>query len=81
MTRTGALKAGEHGRRAGSGRLNQRHAIRIRKIFIERMADQLALPSYQWASESAPLLIEREYGITVSVTTADRYLKAWGMSA
>jgi hypothetical protein len=26
-------------------------------------------------------LIEREYGVTVSATTAGRYLKAWGMSA
>ncbi|WP_216673527.1 helix-turn-helix domain-containing protein [Paraburkholderia solitsugae] len=26
-------------------------------------------------------LIEREYGVTVSPTTAGRYHKAWGMSA
>jgi len=76
-----ALRAGKRGRRAGSGRLNHRQAVRIRKMIIERMPDQLALPSYLWTRESVAQLIEREYGITVSATTAGRYLKAWGMSA
>ena len=76
-----ALRAGKRGRRHGSGRLNHRQAVRIRKMIIERMPDQMALPFYLWTRESVTQLIEREYGITVSATTAGRYLKAWGMSA
>ena len=55
--------------------------MRIRKLIIERMPDQLALPFYLWTRESVAQLIEREYGIKVSKWTAGRYLKAWGMSA
>jgi transposase len=76
-----ALRAGKRGRRAGSGRLNHRQAVGIRKMIMERMPDQLALPFYLWTRESVAQLIERQYGITVSATTAGRYLKAWGMSA
>ncbi|CAD6563496.1 IS630 family transposase ISCARN25 [Paraburkholderia sabiae] len=76
-----ALKPGKRGRQPGSGRLNHTQAVRIRKLIIERMPDQLALPFHLWTRESVVQLIEREYGITVSATTAGRYLKAWGMSA
>jgi transposase len=76
-----ALRPGKRGRRPGSGRLNHRQVVRIRRLIIERMPDQLALPFYLWTRESVVQLIEREYGITVSATTAGRYLKAWGMSA
>jgi transposase len=76
-----ALRPGKRGRRPGSGRLNHRQAVRMRRLIIERMPDQLALPFYLWTRESVAQLIEREYGITVSAWTAGRYLKAWGMSA
>ncbi|WP_232451562.1 helix-turn-helix domain-containing protein [Burkholderia ubonensis] len=85
MARDGGLRAlgpGKRGRRrAGSGRLNHRQAVRIRQMIIERMPDQLALPFYLWTHESVAQLIERECGISVSAITAGRYLKAWGMSA
>lgn len=42
------------------------------------MPDQLKLPFYLWTREAVVRLIERKYGITVSQTTAVRYLKAWG---
>jgi transposase len=76
-----ALRPGKRGRRTGSGRLNHTQAVGIRKLIIERMPDQLALPFYLWTRESVVQLIERKYGITVSATTAGRHLKAWGMSA
>ncbi|WP_157380715.1 IS630 family transposase [Burkholderia ubonensis] len=76
-----ALKAGKRGRRPGGGRLIGRQAARIRRLIIERMPDQLALPFYRWTRELVAQLIEREYSITVSKWTASRYLKAWGMSA
>ncbi|MEX3640176.1 IS630 family transposase [Paraburkholderia sp. BR14320] len=55
--------------------------MNIRKLIIERMPDQLALPFYLWTRESVAQLIEQQYGITVSATTAGQYLKTWGMSA
>lgn len=76
-----ALRPGKRGRRPGSGRLSHPQAVRMRKLIIKQMPDQLALPFYLWTRESAAQLIEREYGITMSATTAGRYLKAWGMSA
>ncbi|NPT68986.1 IS630 family transposase [Paraburkholderia sp. RL16-012-BIC-B] len=76
-----ALRPGKRGRRPGSGHLSHPQAVRIRKLIIERMPDQLALPFYLWTRESVAQLIERDYGIKVSKWTAGRYLKAWGMSA
>ncbi|MFT0174758.1 IS630 family transposase [Paraburkholderia mimosarum] len=76
-----ALRSGKRGRRPGSGHLTHRQAVRIRKLIIERMPDQLSMPFYLWTRESVAQLIERQYGITVSKWTAGRYLKAWGVSA
>ncbi|WP_125483317.1 IS630 family transposase, partial [Caballeronia choica] len=76
-----ALRPAKRGRRPGSGHLSHRQAVRIRKLIIERMPDQLALPFYLWTRGSVAQLIEREHGIKVSKWTAGRYLKAWGMSA
>ena len=46
-----ALRLGKRGRQPGSGRLNHTQAVRIRKLIIERMPDQLALlvasPAFQ----------------------------------
>lgn len=78
---TRALKPGKRGRRPGGGRLNTKQAARIRALIVGKMPDQLMLPFYLWTRESVAKLIEREYGVTVSPTTAGRYLKAWGMSA
>ncbi|MCO4883433.1 helix-turn-helix domain-containing protein, partial [Paraburkholderia caribensis] len=36
-----SLRPGKRGRRPGSGRLDHRQAVRIRKLIIERMPDQL----------------------------------------
>jgi transposase len=71
------LAKGEH--RPGSGRLTHKQAVRIRRLIIERMPDQLAMPFYLWTRESVAQLIKREDVITVSTWTAGRYLKSWGM--
>ncbi len=76
-----ALKLGKRGRRPGGGRLNAQQAARIRGLIVSRMPDQLAMPFYLWTRECVASLIKREYGVTLSPTTAGRYLKAWGMSA
>jgi transposase len=75
-----ALKPKRRGRRAGEGRLNAAQAARIRQLLIGKMPDQLKLPFYLWTRAAVVTLIEREYGVVVSLTTVGRYLKAWGMS-
>lgn len=75
-----ALKPKRRGRRAGEGRLDPMQSMRIRQMIIDALPDQLKLPFYLWTRAAVASLIEREYGITVSLTTVGRYLKAWGMS-
>lgn len=76
-----ALKPKRRGRPVGGGRLNARQAARLRSLVIGKMPDQLKLPFYLWTRAAVARLIEREYGIRVSLTTVGRYLQAWGMSA
>jgi Winged helix-turn helix len=44
------------------------------------MPDQLKLPFYLWTRADVATLIEREYGMAVSLTTVGHYLRAWGMT-
>jgi transposase len=74
-----ALKLKRRGRRSGAGRLNPVRANRIRQMIIDALPDQLKLPFYLWTRAAVVSLIEREYEITVSLTTVGRYLKSWGM--
>ena len=76
-----ALKLRRRGRRAGEGRLSPVRAKRIRQMIIDTLPDQLKLPFYLWTRAAVLSLIEREYDITVSLTTVGRYLKSWGMSS
>jgi len=75
-----ALKAKRRGRRPGEGRLTPKQAARMRQQIIDHMPDQLKLGFYLWTRAAVGALIEREYGVVVSLTTVGRYLKAWGMS-
>lgn len=76
-----ALKPRRRGRPSGGGRLNARQAARICRLVMDKMPDQLKLPFYLWTRAAVVQLIEREYGIQVSLTSVGRYLKAWGLSA
>ena len=75
-----ALKLKRRGRRAGEGRLDLVQAKRIRQLIIDSLPDQLKLPFYLWTRAAVVSLIEREYGIEVSLTSVGRYLRRWGMS-
>ena len=75
-----ALRPRRRGRRAGDGRLKPAQAARIRQLIIDSLPDQLKLPFYLWTRAAVVNLIEREYRITVSLTTVGRYLNRWGMS-
>ena len=83
LERTGglrALKQKRRGRRAGEGHLQPAQSARIRQLIIDSLPDQLKLPFYLWTRAAVVSLIEREYGISVSLTTVGRYLAGWGMS-
>lgn len=75
-----ALQPKRRGRRAGEGRLDGTQSGRIRALIVGKLPDQLKLPFYLWTRAAVASLIEREFGVTVSLTTVGRYLKAWGMS-
>ena len=49
-------------------------------MIIDSLPDQLKLPFYLWTRAAMVSLIEREYGISVSLSTVGRYLAGWGMS-
>jgi transposase len=83
LARAGGLRAltpKRRGRRAGAGRLSQAQSARIRQRIIDSSPDQLKLPFYLWTRAAVVTLIEREYGVTISLTTVGRYLNGWGMS-
>ena len=75
-----ALKLRRRGRRPGSGRLTAAQSTRMRGLIVGKMPDQLKLPFYLWTRAGVATLIEREYGMAVSLTTVGRYLRAWGMT-
>lgn len=76
-----ALKPKRRGRRRGQGgRLRVGQGPRIRSLIVGAMPNQLKLPFYLWTRAAVASLIAREYGITVSLVSVGRYLRAWGLS-
>ena len=75
-----ALAPQQRGRRAGEGRLTAAQAQRIRQQILDRMPDQLKLGFYLWTRAAVVALIARRLDLTISLTTAGRYLTAWGFS-
>ncbi|MHB8454706.1 MAG: IS630 family transposase [Acidiferrobacterales bacterium] len=75
-----ALKLKRRGRRPGAGRLNGRQAVRLCAMIVGKMPDPLKLPFYLWTRAAVARLIQREYGIEISLVTVGRYLQAWGLS-
>jgi transposase len=74
-----ALKARARGRPQGT-QLTGRPANTITRLLRDQRPDQLKLPFYLWTREAVVQLIEQSCGVSVSVWTAGRYLKAWGFT-
>jgi len=74
-----ALKAKPRGRPKG-GSLKPWQAAQIARAVIDKRPDQLKLPFYLWTREAVGLLIEKRFGISLSVWTAGRYLARWGFT-
>jgi transposase len=76
---TKGLAAGKRGR-PRVAQLAGEEAARIKRQIISRTPEQLSLPFYLWTREAVAQLIEQESGLSVSVWTAGRHLKAWGFT-
>jgi len=76
----GALAAKKRGRKAQGGRLKPRQVKQITSAICGKCPDQLKLPFALWTREAVVQFLKQRFGITVSVWTAGRYLKAWGFS-
>ena len=74
-----SLKTKRQGRPKG-GKLKPWQAAQIVKALKDRHPDQLKLPFYLWTREAVSQLIERRFGIKLSVWTVGRYLKRWGFT-
>ena len=74
-----ALKAKRKGR-PSRGSLLPWQAGQIAKTITDRCPDQLKLPFYLWTREAVAELIERRFGIRLSLWTVGRYLARWGFT-
>jgi transposase len=73
------LKGGRRGRRAGEPHLVQEKiAIRINRLIVEKHPDMIGLPYALWTPEAVSLLIEQETGRRPDLRTASLYLQRWG---
>lgn len=74
-----SLKAKKRGRPRG-GSLLPWQAAQIAKTVTDKNPDQLKLPFYLWTREAVSLLIEKRFGLTLSIWTVGRYLNKWGFT-
>jgi transposase len=73
------LKAHKRGPKRGS-RLAGWQAATIVRLIEDHCPDQLKLPFALWTREAVRDLIQKRFGLRVSVWTAGRYLKRWGFT-
>lgn len=76
-----ALKAKKRGRRPGEQQaLQSWQCGTIVNLITDRMPDQLKLPFMLWTRAAVRDLISERFGISLSLVTVGKYLKAWGMT-
>ena len=74
-----ALRSRRRGRPPGTQLEPHQAALAVRTI-VGRCPDQLRLPFYLWTREAVQMLLEKKFGLEVSVWTVGRYLKRWGLT-
>ena len=74
-----ALRSKKRGRPLGGALKGWQSAWVVRKV-IGKRPEQLRLPFYLWTREAVGQLIEKRFGIVVSIWTIGRYLKRWGFT-
>ena len=76
-----AIKPASRGKQPGNGRLlteDQEHAIR--QVICDKRPEQLKMEFALWSRSAVAQLIEREYGIKLSVRGVGNYLARWGFT-
>jgi len=75
----GALRKKRQGRPPGK-KITREQSRVVMGIIVDRTPDQLKLPFALWTREAVRDLIEKKFHIRISVMTAGRWLKSWGMT-
>lgn len=76
-----SLQPGKRGRKSGDGRaLTVEQEQRIRSLISEKRPEQLKMEFALWSRAAVMQLIEREWGLTLSVRAVGNYLKRWGFT-
>lgn len=73
------IEARRRGRPKG-GSLLPWQAAQVVRLIIDKRPDQLKLPFYLWTREAVAQLVEKKFGISLSVWTIGRYLARWGFT-
>jgi transposase len=76
---TSALKARKRGRPPESRLAGHQAGLVVRTI-TDRCPDQVKMPYALWTRAAVQELIERKFGIRVSVWSVGRYLRRWGFT-
>lgn len=76
---TRALKAKKRGRPPEPA-LSRQEAAQAVRLIHDRCPDQLRLPFALWTRQAVCDLLAQRFGLEISVWTAGRYLKAWGLT-
>jgi transposase len=76
-----AIKPATRGKRAGQGRyLSEEHERAIRQIICDKRPEQLKMEFALWSRAAVMQLIEREFGLKLSVRGVGNYLSRWGFT-
>ena len=77
----GALKGKARGKESGNGRaLTPEQEQAIRGIICDKRPEQMKLGFALWNRGAVTTLIEREYGVKLTIRAVGNYLKRWGMT-
>jgi len=76
-----AIKPAGRGKRSGDGRtLTEEQERAIQRIICDKRPEQLNMEFALWNRAAVMQLIEREYGIKLSVRGVGNYLSRWGFT-
>jgi transposase len=74
------LVAAKSGRPAGQTQLKGWQAAWVVRALTDKSPDQMKLPFALWTRQAVCELIERRFGVSISVWTAGRWLRKWGFT-
>jgi transposase len=75
-----ALDKQVQGRPKQSGKLKGHEAAWVVRAITDKCPDQLKLPWGLWTREAVRALIERKFGLKLSISSTSRLLKKWGFT-